>query len=168
MTRVFPIALIVAVACLSSAVVGRARVMGFQSTGTPPPPDFPEGEGKALAVRLCKDCHPVTQITRRHESRARWSTIVEQMIKEGADIRDDDFEPLVSYLSVAMGKKVKINEATAKEIGETFDIEADLAAAIVKYRTDKGPFKDWKDIANVPGVDPKRIEEQKGNLDFGG
>jgi len=42
-----------------------------------------------------------------------------------------------------------------------------LAEAIVKYRTDNGPFKEWKDLTNVKGLDPKRVEEQQGNLDFG-
>jgi len=74
----------------------------------------------------------------------------------------------VSYLSVAFGKKIKINEATAADIANTFDIDEKLAGAIVKYRTDNGPFKEWKDLTKVKGLDPKRVEEQKDNLDFGG
>ena len=89
------------------------------------------------------------------------------MVSEGASIRAEEFEVVVSYLSVALGKKIKINEASADVISETFDISEELAAAIVKQRTAKGGFKDWKDVAATPGVDAKRIEEQKGNLDFG-
>ena len=51
-------------------------------------------------------------------------------------------------------------------VAETFDIDEDLAAAIVAYRRQTGPFKTWKDIAAVPGINSARVEEQKDNLDF--
>ena len=51
-------------------------------------------------------------------------------------------------------------------IADTFDIEMELATTIVNDRGEKGPFKEWKDLLKVPGVDPQRIEEQKDNLDF--
>ena len=127
---------------------------------------FPEGPGRDAAVRLCSDCHAIVDVTRHRESRARWGQIIERMIGEGAQINDADFDKLVTYFSVALGKKVKINEATATVVAETFDIEEELAAAIVAYRRQTGPFKTWKDIAAVPGVDPARVEEQKDNLDF--
>ena len=127
---------------------------------------FPEGPGRDVAVRLCSDCHAIVDVTRHRESRARWGQIIERMIGEGAQINDADFDKLVTYFSVALGKKVKINEATAIVVAETFDIDEDLAAAIVAYRRQTGPFKTWKDIAAVPGVDSARVEEQKDNLDF--
>jgi competence protein ComEA len=127
---------------------------------------FPDGPGRDVAVRLCSDCHAIVDVTKHRESRARWGQIVEKMIGEGAQINDADFETLVIYFSVALGKKVKINEAAARVISETFDLEEELAEAIVKHRSQKGPFKTWRDIAAVPGINPKRVEEQKDNLDF--
>ena len=41
-----------------------------------------------------------------------------------------------------------------------------MRTAIVRHRTERGPFKTWKEIAAVPGIDAKRVEEQKANLDF--
>jgi competence protein ComEA len=167
MTRDHHLVPLVAALCLVSAIAGRA-----QTSQTPVPSpvaipqDFPEGPNRDVVVRLCRDCHPVTQVTRRRESRFHWSGLVEQMMGEGANITNEDFELVVTYLSVALGKKVKINEASAKVIAETFDISDEEAAAIVKYRTEKGAFKDWKAIASVPGIDAKRIEEQQVNLDF--
>ena len=137
-----------------------------QSTGTPAPADFPPGPNRDIVIKACKDCHPVSQITRRRESRVRWAQIAERMVGEGAHMTDAEFEKVVVYLSVVLGKKVRINEASAATISETFDIDEHMAAAIVKYRSDKGPFKTWKDLLNVPGIDPQRIEEQKDNLDF--
>ena len=134
----------------------------------PPAPmkAFPDGPGRDVAVRLCSDCHPIVSVTRIRESRAKWGQIIDRMIGEGAQIKDADFETLVVYFSVVLGKKVRINSATATVVAETFDIDEDLAAAVVAYRQQKGPFKTWKDIAAVPGINPKRVEEQKDNLDF--
>ncbi|HEX5216949.1 MAG TPA: helix-hairpin-helix domain-containing protein [Vicinamibacterales bacterium] len=151
-----------AVAHATSIMVAEAR----QDARPAPLTTFPDGTGKAVAVRLCLDCHPVVDVTRHRESRAGWAAILEKMIGEGASINDADYEALVSYLSVALGKKIKINEVSAEAIAETFDVELDTAAAIVKHRTEHGPFKTWKDVAAVPGIDPKRVEEQKDNLDF--
>lgn len=152
--------------CLLAAMIGRAQVDQTQAASGPPTLDFPQGPSRDLVVKVCKDCHPVSQITRRRESRSKWSAIIEQMIKEGAEVKDEDYDKVLSYLSVTLGKKVRINTASAEVVAETFDIEQEIAAAIVKHRTDKGPFKDWKEIAAVPGVDAKLIEELKDNLDF--
>jgi len=153
---------------LSWAITGQATSGRQTPQPTPTPQGFPEGASRDLVVRICVDCHPATRVTKERLSRAQWAEEVVKMIGEGADIKDDDFDPIVSYLSVAFGKKIKINEATAADIANTFDIDEKLAGAIVKYRTDNGPFKEWKDLTKVKGLDPKRVEEQKDNLDFGG
>ncbi len=36
------------------------------------------------------------------------------MLGEGAQMTDDEFEKVVVYLSVVLGKKIKINEASAE------------------------------------------------------
>lgn len=153
-------------ACLLATVAGRASEGSSQSGTPPPPPEFPQGPNRDVVVKACRECHPITQITKRRESRARWSQIAEEMLGEGAQMTDDEFEKVVVYLSVILGKKIRINEAPAEAIADTFDIEMELAEAIVKYRGGKGPFKEWKDLLIVAGLDPRRIEEQKDNLDF--
>jgi competence ComEA-like helix-hairpin-helix protein len=153
-------------ACLLATVAGRTSIGSSQSATPPPPPEFPQGPNRDVVVKACKECHPIAQIIKHRESRARWSQIAEKMLGEGAQMTDDEFEKVVVYLSVVLGKKIKINDASAETIADTFDIEIELATAIVKYRTEKGPFKEWKDLLKVPGVDPQRIEEQKDNLDF--
>ena len=153
---------------LSWAITGHAASGRQTPQPTQTPQGFPEGANRDLVVRICVDCHPATRVTKERLSRAQWAEELVKMLGEGADIKDDDFDPIVSYLSVAFGKKIKINEATAADIANTFDIDEKLAGAIVKYRTDNGPFKEWKDLTKVKGLDPKRVEEQKDNLDFGG
>ena len=151
---------------LLAAIAGRANSAPAQSASQSPSMDFPAGPNRDVVVKVCKDCHPVTQITKRRESRARWSQLTEKMLGEGAQISDDEFEKVVVYLSVVLGKKIRINAATADDISDGLDIDEEAAAAIVKYRGDKGPFKEWKDLLKVPGVDTQRIEELKDNFDF--
>ena len=155
-----------AVICLILAMIGRADVGRPQSAPTPPPADFPPGPYRDVVVKACKECHPVVQITKRRESRARWAKITYQMIGEGAQMTDEEFEKVVVYLSVVLGKKIRINDATAETIADGLDIDEDAAAAIVKHRAEKGPFKEWKDLLKVPGIDAQRIEEMKDTLDF--
>jgi competence ComEA-like helix-hairpin-helix protein len=154
--------------CLVVALVGATTnaQTPLQDPRPAPMTTFPEGTGKDVAVRICSECHPIMNVTKHRESRTGWGKILEKMLGEGANIPDADWDTLVSYLSVTLGKKIKINEATAAIIADTLDIEEDLAAAVVKYRSQKGPFKTWKDVAAVPGIDAKRVEEQKDNLDF--
>jgi competence ComEA-like helix-hairpin-helix protein len=137
-----------------------------QASAPTVPKEFPEGPGREVVARVCRECHAPTDITRRRESRRRWSAMVEAMIEHGAALNDTEFEAVVSYLSAVLGRKVPINQATAIVIAETFDFSAEVAAAIVAYRSEHGPFKDLSALARVPGVDLKRIEEQQANLDF--
>ena len=127
---------------------------------------FPDQPGRDVVVRICMDCHTSSDIINRRESRFRWSVIVDSMIGEGAKINDKDFETAVTYLSVVFGKRVKINDAPAAVVAETFDFTAEWADKIVKHRTERGPFKSWQEIAAIPGIDATRVEEQKANLDF--
>ena len=152
---------------LAAAATARAGRTGdrLQSSGKSTAA-FPALPGRDVAVRICLDCHPTSDIANRRESRFTWAVIVEEMIGEGAKINDKDFETVTAYLSVAFGRKVRINEASAKVIAETFDIAAEDADRIVRRRTERGPFKSWQEIAAVPGLDARRVEEQQANLDF--
>jgi competence protein ComEA len=40
------------------------------------------------------------------------------------------------------------------------------AAALIRYRTEKGPFKSIDDLRNIPGLDFKKIETQKSRITF--
>ncbi len=60
---------------------------------------------------------------------------------------------------------VNINSADAKAISEALTgIGLKKAEAIIKYRTDKGPFKTAADLANVSGIGPKTVEKNKKDI----
>lgn len=127
---------------------------------------YPPGAGRDVVIRVCTDCHAVTDITRRRESRRRWGVIVDEMANHGASFNDADFEAMVAYLSVTFGRPIKVNTAPAAVLAAALDISDDAADAIVKYRATNGPFKDWKAVTAVPGLDRARVEEQRNNFDF--
>jgi hypothetical protein len=148
------------------AATGRAAQPQASAATQVVPATYPPGQGRDVVIRVCKDCHAVTDINRRREFRQRWAGIVDAMTAHGASFDDADFEAMVSYLSVTFGRPIRINTASAAVIAEALDVTDELAAAIVKHRTAHGPFKDWEAVVAVPGVDAKRIEEQRVNLDF--
>ena len=64
-----------------------------------------------------------------------------------------------------MAKPVNINTADAKTIGESLKgIGLKKAEAIVKYRTEKGPFKTVDELDNVSGIGKKTVESIKNDV----
>ena len=59
----------------------------------------------------------------------------------------------------AQGEKVDLNRATAAELDALPGIGPSKAAAIVKYREEKGPFRTVEDLLDVPGIGPALLEQ---------
>jgi competence protein ComEA len=57
------------------------------------------------------------------------------------------------------GSLVNINTASATELEALSGIGEVLAAAIVDYRTDNGPFASVDDLESVSGIGPATLEE---------
>ena len=91
---------------------------------------------------------------------------LDTMKTEGAAGTDAEFKAVLGYLVAHSGIQIKINTATAKQIDDALDLEPGQADAIVKYRDEKGKFADWQALLNVPGLDPKKLNEQKENVVF--
>ena len=128
---------------------------------------MPDGVGKAQTIKVCNDCHAVEAHLLPARSRPEWTKMLNEMIAKGASIGDDEWDPVVSYLSGNFGKKIAINTATVEEIQYLLEIPAPQAEAIVKYRTESGKFKAVADLLKVPGVDTARIAAETSNFDFG-
>lgn len=60
---------------------------------------------------------------------------------------------------------VNINTADAKAISEALSgIGPKKAEAIIKYRTEKHPFKTLEDLLDVPGIGEKTLEINKNDI----
>lgn len=128
--------------------------------------DLPEGKGKAIFLNMCSNCHGLDQVTSVKNSKKQWTYVVDDMVSRGAEGSEEDVNAVIGYLSRNFGKPLNINTTTAKEIVDGLSFTAAQAAAIVQYRTDKGPFKTYADLLKVPGLDAGLLEEQKKNILF--
>ena len=128
--------------------------------------DLPEGKGKDTFVKICGSCHDAAVVVTMHIGKDDWQTTVDDMKGRGADGTDDEFKTIVSYLTKYQGPEVNVNKAAAQDLTTQLEITDAEAAAIVKYRTDKGNFKAFADLQKVPGLDAKKIEPLKGRITF--
>ena len=134
--------------------------------------ELPEGPGKALVGRICSGCHEVGVFTDNHATREHWAAVVDDMVSRGAEGTDEEINQVVEYLSKnfgpakAAGQKVNVNKASAEELAKTLAISQADAGAIVQYRAKNGNFKNLEALKSVPGIDGKKIEEQKDRIEF--
>lgn len=127
---------------------------------------LPDGPGKALLERTCAGCHDLEGIARSRNTKAGWAKIVDDMVARGAEGSDQEIEQIIGYLNSNLGK-VNINKAQAGELGAALGVSKANALAIVEYREKNGPFKEWQDLAKVPGLDMKQIADKKDRVEFG-
>ena len=141
--------------------------------------NLPPGDGKEIVQQKCGGCHALKVVTSKRASKEQWATLVDQMVTRGAEIEDEDIETVVDYLAKSFGPNVppdayaaaathpiNVNSATAAELAEALHLSAKESGAIVSYRKRHGNFKDWHDLAKVPGIEIKKIEVNKGTLVF--
>ena len=104
------IALILGLEILIAAPKGDAG-----QDSTPPPASaqprqpkevvMPEGDGKAIAVNACQECHSLRNLTSAHKDLDDWRDTVETMIDRGANVPPDKVDTLVQYLAKNFGPK---------------------------------------------------------------
>jgi len=128
--------------------------------------DMPDAPGKATLEKICTACHDLGPLSGMTGGNDIWQSVVDDMKVRGADGTEQEFKDIVSYLSKYMGAPVKINTDTAASIEANLQLTTAEASAIVKYRTDKGNFKTWDDLAKVPGLDMKKLDGLQKRIKF--
>lgn len=126
--------------------------------------DLPEGDGKATFVRMCSNCHALKRVTKTRYPKKFWESVVDDMVSRGAEGDEEESSIVISYLTRHFGKPLDINKATAKQIQNGLAFSPAHAELIVNYRTEHGPFKSFEDLAKVPGISAKVLDEQKKNI----
>jgi competence protein ComEA len=130
---------------------------------------LPDGPGKATTQQVCANCHELDIVTGHRQGREEWTSTIQKMIDAGAEGTPDQFKEILEYLVKNFGPAaptVNVNKASAADLESGLGLTAKEAAAIVKYRTDKGDFKAVDDLKKVPDLDFKKIEAQKARLVF--
>ena len=123
-------------------------------------------DGKALFERVCTKCHKLDATVKQHNTRDRWSEVVDDMVARGAEASDADLEKIVEYLARNYGPKVAVNKAAASELSAGLEISPANAEAIVEYRKKNGSFKSLEELKKVPSLDAAGLERLKDRLDF--
>jgi competence ComEA-like helix-hairpin-helix protein len=141
----------------------------FSIQGVSAQPKLPDGEGKEVVERLCLSCHGPENFISRKYTKDGWDEVIYSMQSRGLKGTDQEFETVAKYCAKYLGKSsatVNVNRATANELESALALAADQAEAIVRYRGEKGEFHTWQDVAKVPKVDAKKIEESKDRIVF--
>jgi competence protein ComEA len=126
---------------------------------------LPDGPGKPTVERVCSACHELDTAAGTRHTRAEWRLIVESMVNRGAQATDEEVVAINEYLATYVGV-VNVNKAASGEIEAVLAIPSKEADEIVRYRAEKGEFKDLESLKNVPGVDAKVLEERKDRIAF--
>jgi competence protein ComEA len=127
--------------------------------------DVPDGPGKDTLTKTCTTCHDLGVLTSMTGTADIWQSVVDDMKSRGADASEADFKVIVDYLAKYFGPPVKINTDAAKDI-QALGLTDSEAAAIVKYRTDNGPFMSMDDLKKVPGLDASKLQGLQGRIKF--
>jgi hypothetical protein len=69
--------------------------------------ELPEGQGKRILQAQCRSCHELTEVTkfRGYYTKAQWRDIVITMVEYGADLKQNEVDALVDYLTEHLGRK---------------------------------------------------------------
>jgi competence protein ComEA len=126
---------------------------------------LPDGPGKDLVVRLCAACHQLSTVTARRRGLDDWRLTIEGMASRGAEGTDEELAIVLRYLARSFGV-VNVNAAPAKELEAVLPLSSDEAAAVVRYRDERGKFTDLDSLKNVPALQGKQVDEWKERITF--
>ena len=174
-TRLVVIALLVvtAGAAWADAIVRQDQSKPAPAAAPPPPADAKAAEdeeelarvGEELTEVVCRQCHPVENITRMRRTVREWADVITTMQGRGANATEDQFETIHKYLSRYYGL-VAVNTASAQDLSAVLGLTAKDAQAIVAYRKANGKFTDLAALSKVEGIDKAKLEEQPEALRF--
>jgi competence ComEA-like helix-hairpin-helix protein len=133
-----------------------------------PTQSLPDGPGKETFESVCSLCHSPTAPMGKQWTKAQWESKVIEMLQEEPDVTTAERAAIIEYLAANFkpGGKIYINKAAAKDLATALEISQQEAEAIVRVREEKGGFKSFDDLKNVPGLDSMKIAARRDRLQF--
>jgi competence protein ComEA len=125
--------------------------------------DLPDGPGKAEVLKVCRDCHDLATVTMENRTADSWKKTIKTMVDRGAEGTDEEYDVIIAYLTRNFGR-TNVNKATAEEIVSGLSFSAKEADAIVQAREKNGPYKTWRDLTKVDGLDAAKVEAKKDHI----
>ena len=129
---------------------------------------LPEGPGKDAVVKVCLECHGVANFRKVRKDADEWTDSVQDMVDRGAKATQPEMDAIAAYLVKNFGKgaRVQMNSAPLEEIKAVLGFTVPEAQAVVEYREQNGPYKDWRGLLKAPGIDAARVEAKKDAMAF--
>jgi competence protein ComEA len=149
----------------SSAAIGALAALLAMSAAVSSQDRFPDGPGKADVIKVCSGCHDAEIILANLKTPGEWNETLQNMATQGAEATPEQWKAIEQYIDVHFAM-VMVNKAPADEIQIALDVTLEVAAALVKYRQDKGPFKTIDDVKKVPGIDAAKVDAATSRVVF--
>jgi competence protein ComEA len=129
---------------------------------------LPAAAGKDAVVKSCLECHGAANFRKVRKDADEWAESVQDMVDRGAKATDAESAAIVAYMVKNFGKgaKVQMNSAPLEEIKAVLGFTVPEANAIVNWRDQNGPYKDWRDVLKAPGINPAKVEAKKDAMSF--
>jgi competence ComEA-like helix-hairpin-helix protein len=151
---------------LVAAAVAGLSAANLALVSSAAPPQEAREKTRTTFLAACGKCHPPEKVTATRRTRVHWEEVITTMITtRGAQISDEDFDVVLEYLVKEHGT-VNVNRAPAEDLIDVLEVSESAASAIVKHRTEHGPFKDFEALLKVPGIDRKALETKRDAVTF--
>lgn len=159
------------------------QTLSAQDSSDDPAKKLPEGKGKDYVSSVCQQCHGLDLITSSNRTLEEWTSVVNDMVSNGAALEKDEVEIVAQYLAKSFGtgsssdepkaskagdsaSKVNVNKGTAKELETGLALSEKEAKAVVEDREKNGKFSKLDDLKKVSGVDAKKLDAAKDRMEF--
>jgi CO dehydrogenase/acetyl-CoA synthase alpha subunit len=86
-------------------ICGLIAGLVFLATGAAQANTLPPGPMHDTVTKACAQCHSADVVSSERKTRAGWADTVNQMVANGAQVSDADFDKVVDYLAKNFGAK---------------------------------------------------------------
>jgi competence protein ComEA len=146
-----------------AAFVSMARLGSAQDA-------LPEGAGQQTTVRVCGQCHEAQRAASIKLTRPGWNDEIEKMKALGANGTDQEFGQILEYLATNfkgdLDRPVDMNSADAIELESVLSLLRREAAAVLQYRSRRGPFTAFADLKELDPAILKKIDAKRDRIVF--
>jgi hypothetical protein len=90
---------------VASAILMSAWARPAQQDKQEPGVELPEGEGRSILLRACTTCHDLGGLKNFKDfyTEERWRELVIDMVRVGAEVKEDEIPILAGYLAKHFG-----------------------------------------------------------------
>ena len=92
---------------ISAVLIAACASTSRRPVAAVPGNDLPPGQGRTILQTSCTVCHDLREVTkfRGYYTTQQWQDIVVTMMEYGANIKKDEADVLVDYLTKSLGRK---------------------------------------------------------------